>query len=818
MFKLLTTLPLFLFWLISSSAQVTKLYTSTYLGGIDGIGTINSINSDGTGFQNIHSFTTPLPGIRGCAKLLLYNGTVFGMNYAGGTFNRGVLFCYDTLSGNYHRIHDFDGINSGSAPYGSLLLHNGIIYGTTGVGGTMNAGTVFSVDPVTLTFTKLADIDTSIGSSLNGGLIAGPNGKLFGLAQYGGANDLGSIYQFDPATNLISSVYNFDGTNGSNPTGDLLLATDGLIYGTAEYGGANSKGTLFSMDTTSLMITKLYDLGGMLSGDNPVGSLVESNGALYGVTRSGTFVGYGAIFKYNFSTLNVSGLYQFPQNNTAKTGLSTGPNNLLYGTVSISIFPHAEIFSFDPVNNIYSSLMTSNYSMFTPYGLAFDGSLTFYSMGTLNNTTLFKFRIDSHQLNILLSFERALGGSRPTSGMCFATNGKLYGATNSGGSHDAGIIYSVDPSTNVFTKEHDMDSLEGFDINSTMKESSNGLLYFTCRQGGTNGAGTLLEYNPQLQTVTKLYDMGATGGPYWPTASLTLSSGGLYGTSEYGGANPNNGCIYYYDFTTHAVTVLYSLTTTDGIVPKTALTLTSNGKLYGTASNGGAAIGTIFSYDPATAAFAKLHDFTFGVAGLPESELTDGNDGYLYGTTYMGDSAHQGILYRIELSTDIYTALAGFNVTTGISPQGRLVLTASGTLVGLTTLRGLDNAGTIFSFDRATNTITKIHDYAWTDGATNIFNSLVETDTINTGITDFEVKDGFTIFPNPAKDHCSISFNQSANDNLLSIISIDGKNILKSIPVQADLNNCVDIDLRGLPAGNYLVRNGLQNKLLQIVK
>src|SRR5205085_2362873 len=134
-------------------------------------------------------------------------------------------------------------------------------------------------------------------------------------------------------------------------------------------------------------------------GDNPVGSLVESNGALYGVTRWGTFSGYGAIFKYSFSTQNVSGPYQFPQNNSARNGLSTGPNNLLYGTVSVSNNTHAEIFSFDPANNIYTSLMLSNYPMLTPYGLAFDGSLTFYSMGTLNNTTLFKFRIDSHQLN-----------------------------------------------------------------------------------------------------------------------------------------------------------------------------------------------------------------------------------------------------------------------------------------------------------------------------------------------------------------------------------------------------------------------------------
>ena len=52
--------------------------------------------------------------------------------------------------------------------------------------------------------------------------------------QYGGDNNLGTVYSFDTKTNAITKLVDFNGKNGAVPTnnGGLILGNDGLLYGT----------------------------------------------------------------------------------------------------------------------------------------------------------------------------------------------------------------------------------------------------------------------------------------------------------------------------------------------------------------------------------------------------------------------------------------------------------------------------------------------------------------------------------------------------------------------------------------------------------
>jgi uncharacterized repeat protein (TIGR03803 family) len=60
---------------------------------------------------------------------------------------------------------------------------------------------------------------------------------MYGTAALGGAPGYGVVYELTPSGEL-SSLFNFDYTDGSNPAGNLLLDSEGNLYGTTPYGGS----------------------------------------------------------------------------------------------------------------------------------------------------------------------------------------------------------------------------------------------------------------------------------------------------------------------------------------------------------------------------------------------------------------------------------------------------------------------------------------------------------------------------------------------------------------------------------------------------
>jgi uncharacterized repeat protein (TIGR03803 family) len=48
----------------------------------------------------------------------------------------------------------------------------------------------------------------------------------------------------------------FDGTNGANPSGDLVQASNGKLYGMTYGGGDNYRGIIFSYDRATFTYTK----------------------------------------------------------------------------------------------------------------------------------------------------------------------------------------------------------------------------------------------------------------------------------------------------------------------------------------------------------------------------------------------------------------------------------------------------------------------------------------------------------------------------------------------------------------------------------
>ena len=89
----------------------------------------------------------------------------------------------------------------------------------------------------------------------------------------------------------FTTLVNFNGTDGENPFyTSLVQGTDGNLYGTTPYGGANDAGTVFKM-TPSGTLTTLYSFcaqSGCADGETPqTGLVLGTDGNFYGTTYAG---------------------------------------------------------------------------------------------------------------------------------------------------------------------------------------------------------------------------------------------------------------------------------------------------------------------------------------------------------------------------------------------------------------------------------------------------------------------------------------------------------------------------------------------------
>ena len=72
------------------------------------------------------------------------------------------------------------------------------------------------------------------------------DGKIYGMTSEGGSSyGYGVIFSFDPSSSTYKKIFDFDGTNGGNPSGSLLQAGDGMLYGITTGGGSAGYGVFF---------------------------------------------------------------------------------------------------------------------------------------------------------------------------------------------------------------------------------------------------------------------------------------------------------------------------------------------------------------------------------------------------------------------------------------------------------------------------------------------------------------------------------------------------------------------------------------------
>ncbi|HEX4080589.1 MAG TPA: choice-of-anchor tandem repeat GloVer-containing protein [Rhizomicrobium sp.] len=337
------------------------------------------------------------------AGLINAANTLYGTTTEGGTNSAGTVFSLDLKKGAETVLHSFGSGTDGIKPYAGLIKVKGMLYGTTYEGGSDGVGTVFSLDRKIGTEAVVYSFQDNgmDGNDPRAGLIKA-SGMLYGTTWDGGADSDGTVFSLDPETGAETVLHSFaSGTDGSTPF-DALIRVKGMLYGTTSYGGIDAVGTVFSLDRKTGTETVLHFFGGGTDGSHPYAGLIDVNGTFYGTTDYGGTDGVGSVFSLDPKTSAETVVYSFqnqPDGGYPQAGL-TSVNGTLYGTT-------------------------------------FEG-------GTDGVGTVFSVDPTTGTETVVHSFQNEPDGSYPYAGL-IDVNGTLYGTTYDGGASGDGTVFSITP-------------------------------------------------------------------------------------------------------------------------------------------------------------------------------------------------------------------------------------------------------------------------------------------------------------------------------------------------------------------------------------
>ncbi len=344
------------------------LYGAADSGGDAGHGTVFKVNTDGSGFTSLYSFTGGDDGENPDGTLVLSGTTLYGTAFYGGMTGNGSVYAINTDGTGFTNIYSFTGGSDGAYPEAGLVLSGTTLYGTTEHGGISN-GVVFAVNTDGTGFTNLHTFKATSGPKLTNSDGAIPQAlflsgnTLYGTALIGGnlgggvvfsvkTNGSGftNLHKFTAATlpvNLLkTSAPSSANSDGSLP-GTLILSGN-ILYGTAAFGGSAGRGTVFALNANGTGFTNLHNFtatsgsnNSNSDGANPLSGwhLVLAGNMLYGTTYFGGSAGNGTVFAINTNGKGFTNLHSFTAESSGINSDGANPysgltlsGNTLYGT------------------------------------------------------------------------------------------------------------------------------------------------------------------------------------------------------------------------------------------------------------------------------------------------------------------------------------------------------------------------------------------------------------------------------------------------------------------------------------------------------
>jgi uncharacterized repeat protein (TIGR03803 family) len=338
--------------------------------------------------------------------------------------------------------------------------------------------------PTPVTFTS------PLGSQPDTRPVLGPRNTVYGMTYDGGVNGNGVIYRYDLESHRYTVLHTFSALDASGNNDDgvapgvaLTRGPDDVFYGMASLGGKNGNGTIFKI-TMSGDFTVLHTFSALdANGNNEDGAyplrdiVIGSDGKLYGETRIGgqntctlTSNGCGTAWVMDSSGHNFRVLHQFTSSEGHAASLlqSTGRLPLWLRGVAWNVFvrdplalrnsvPYCAVgrdfevlytFSQTDANgenadgaDCYELLVETRPGVF--YGAAGFG-------GTNGSGVGFRYSLSNpgvvevvHDFSAVNSTGQNWDGATPDGRLTIGQDGTLYSNTEAGGANGNGVIYSL---------------------------------------------------------------------------------------------------------------------------------------------------------------------------------------------------------------------------------------------------------------------------------------------------------------------------------------------------------------------------------------
>jgi uncharacterized repeat protein (TIGR03803 family) len=587
------------------------------------------------------------------------DGMLYGTTRLGGLYNGGTLFRVGKDGREFRMLHVFGPAPDGIGPtYGRLIFGtNGWLYGVAGLGGSSGYGTVFRLQPDGAGYQTLYHANSGPDSARTprGRLWVGDDGSLYGSGQEGVIFKIdhdGSNYQ------VVNRARDNPGPVGTLYQSGVIKGTDGWLYGTTENGGLTNPvvefgsptmGTIFRLQQDGTHYEILYQFKGPTVGGGfaPRAALCEaSDGKLYGVCSQGGNSSFGGT-AYRINR-DGSGFEEIHRFSPSGSLPHQAPfGDLIEGSDGAIYGQVSEgVFRMNKDGSDFATIAVVTSDSFSGLTQASDGRL----YGTRFDG-LYAVNKDGSGFGWLVRFGgSSVSASNSRAPLLLTSTGSLLGTTEAGASGNGGAVFLIETNSSVIRVVAEPGSTipAGKQPNG-LAEGTDGFLYGTTQSGGSNNLGVIFRIDGLLgRDLTNLYHFGGPG---------------------------------------------------DGRVPRVALVSGRDGFLYGVGYLGGMfGRGTIFKIGEGGTGYATLYHFG---ATNPDGQgvlasLLVGPDGWLYGVANGGGSASRGTVFRLNRDGTGYANLRHFaGGSDGANPQSPLLLGSDGYLYGNTTSGG-NGFGTIY--------------------------------------------------------------------------------------------------------------------------
>ncbi|HEX4131024.1 MAG TPA: choice-of-anchor tandem repeat GloVer-containing protein [Pirellulales bacterium] len=225
----------------------SALFGLAEFGGTDNLGTIFSLNLDGSDFQVLHAFSGGADGAAPVGRLVAIGDTLYGVTQRNALYSdQGTIFAINTDGTGYQVLYTFSE-EDGDTPYAGLTAQGTTLYGTTVNGGYPGyGGAVFSIQDDGSDYQILHSFSGDDGEEPSSSLTL-VGSTIYGTTTFGGFDDDGTVFSMNTDGSGFETLHSFDASvDGSASYTGLALAGSVLI-GTTYYEGVGGNGSLFSI-------------------------------------------------------------------------------------------------------------------------------------------------------------------------------------------------------------------------------------------------------------------------------------------------------------------------------------------------------------------------------------------------------------------------------------------------------------------------------------------------------------------------------------------------------------------------------------------